>query len=605
MKKVSTRLIITLAILTALMGVKSNIFAQNPNTFLTQSPSQVPITSVFGCAAWWTYTGDNQFYRIYDLADSNNLSHDSFQVRNVEVGICTTGSLLSTAPHPFTVRIYSISTTNFTSLTSLTLLAEKDTTLAMNMWLQKITIPIEVRVGANDRIVVEADAASGISTFTCIGFGFVTGELEPSYFTAGDCALTAPSMVSNYTTIRPIINVNGEYFSRPDAPTWDRFKDTTCSGATNVVYSVNPAQYAETYQWSYSGGGGTINGNGSPNITMNFSLNATSGNLNVTPYNYYGSGTSISRFIQVDSIFEIGLNVVSPTICLGDNIPLEGPTGYMSYRWEPPTGLSSINTRTTVASPMNSHSYTLVVEDEYGCRGIGSAHVSINTGPHIYINPNPINVCDDSVDVALSGAVSYEWAPTNGIGSPYSSSTKVRPAATTNYVITATDTMGCTSETPTTINVNNIGNITITQNGKILSVPTGYSYLWYKDGIPVVPSAIFNQYNAKEDGVYKVLITDANGCSTFSDEVELKGLGIIDLNTTTVKLYPNPTNDKVYIETPLRISYELYSIDGKMILSEENLKEVDMSGLSSGMYYLTIKDQDTGNKASFKIVKQE
>src|SRR5690606_22617780 len=103
------------------------------------------------------------------------------------------------------------------------------------------------------------------------------------------------------------IEANAEFFSTPVNTTWNRFKDTICAGAQNVAYSVDPSLHASTYDWSYSGGGVTINGNGSASVTLNVALTATSGILSVTPRNYYGHAATLTRYIQVDSIFAISL----------------------------------------------------------------------------------------------------------------------------------------------------------------------------------------------------------------------------------------------------------------------------------------------------------
>lgn len=610
MDKMFTKMATVLtAALVALTGMQKG-WAQNPNTFLTQTATQV-ISDAFGCAAWAVpYTDDNQYYRIYDLATYNTNNLDSFQVRNVEIGLYMTSSVLApTGTHPIYVKIHKLNTPTFTSLANLTLLAQKDTSIGMG--LNNVTLPISLvtRIGANERIVVETGAASGTPNLTAIGFGFIYGpETGPSYITSTGCGLPAPATVSSLVTTPQLavkLNVNGEFFSLPDTTGFTVFRDTICAGAVGVNYAVATADHATTYEWTYSGGGVSINGNGSAAVTINASLGATSGFLTCTPKNYYGSAAAVSRYIQIDSVFHINLNLVNPVICLGDSVTLEGPAGYSSYRWEPPTGLTVLDDRITRASPANSHSYTLVVEDQFGCRGVGATFVSINTGPVIQLQPDPVHVCDKPVTVTLSGAVEYEWTPATGVTDPFAAVTDVRPGSTTNYTIIAKDAMGCTSETPVTVTVNNLGSITITQQGRILSVPEGYGYLWYKDGQPVVPHAIFRQYNVKGPGTYKVLVTDANGCQAFSDEVVIKSLGIGSLDADMVKIYPNPSKDKIFIETDLKIGYELLSVDGKSVLKASGTKTVDMSGLADGMYYLLVYDLDTQAGTTFKVQKIE
>lgn len=620
----------------ALLGSRQG-WAQNPNTLLTYSTGTPCSSATSFCGATpalyptvHIQSTKQQFARVFDLNGFNTSNHDSVLIKNVRFSNTIIRNFdIVNDTFNYVVRIYKLTGNGYT-LGNRTLVATANSNRHVipagngfiNGYFQQIfqefTAPFNIRISAHDTIAIEVENPDFYTQgkLTVIYMGKRSETRQSSYLTAALCGVyTTPTLLfpiigASYAgigcnNIGFDIEANAEFFSTPVNTTWNRFKDTTCAGAQNVVYSVNTSQHATTYDWSYTGGGVTINGNGNASVTLNMALTATSGVLSVTPRNYYGRALTLSRPIQIDSIFEITLNHINPVICLEDTIDLEGPGGYDSYRWEPPTGLTSLNTRTTRASPANSHSYTLVVEDEYGCRGIGSTFVQINRGPVLHITPNPVSVCDDSVTVTITGAADYNWTPGAGVGDPFAGTTKVRPASTTVYTIIAADAMGCISETPLKVTVNNMSNVAVTQNGRILSVPAGNGYLWYKDGAPVIPHAIFNQYNVKTPGTYKVLITDANGCQAFSEEVIIKGLGIINLDESVIKLYPNPARDYVYIETALDVNYEVFGIDGKLIFGNKNNKVVDMARLASGMYYLVIEDVATSNKASFKIVKSE
>lgn len=65
--------------------------------------------------------------------------------------------------------------------------------------------------------------------------------------------------------------------------------DTVCPGQTGVLYVVPEIANATTYIWEYSGTGVTINGT-SDSVYLDFSRNATSGNLTVKGHNAVGDG---------------------------------------------------------------------------------------------------------------------------------------------------------------------------------------------------------------------------------------------------------------------------------------------------------------------------
>ena len=80
-------------------------------------------------------------------------------------------------------------------------------------------------------------------------------------------------------------------------------------------------------------------------------------------------------------------------------------------------------------------------------------------------------------------------------------------------------------------------------------------------------------------------------------------LTLDDLNSIIV--YPNPTNDKITIESNSSTnSFELYDLAGKLLLLNftTTLKsDIDLSNFSNGIYFLTIL-QD-GKRLHKKIIK--
>ena len=85
-----------------------------------------------------------------------------------------------------------------------------------------------------------------------------------------------------------------------------------------------------------------------------------------------------------------------------------------------------------------------------------------------------------------------------------------------------------------------------------------------------------------------------------------KSLTKID-DLPSVSIYPNPTNDKIYIETTSKIeSLKLSDIEGKEIKNIElnvNSSEIDLSDLINGVYFLQITIDS--NKTLYKIIKTQ
>jgi hypothetical protein len=70
----------------------------------------------------------------------------------------------------------------------------------------------------------------------------------------------------------------------------------------------------------------------------------------------------------------------------------------------------------------------------------------------------------------------------------------------------------------------------------------------------------------------------------------------------SIKLYPNPTADKVYIEHQHPIRTKLYNITGQLI-AKGNTNEIDLTAYKHAIYFLYIEDSINQNTQMFKIVK--
>ena len=67
---------------------------------------------------------------------------------------------------------------------------------------------------------------------------------------------------------------------------------------------------------------------------------------------------------------------------------------------------------------------------------------------------------------------------------------------------------------------------------------------------------------------------------------------IDDQNQLNISIYPNPTNDKLFIQglsSSSRVS--IYNVLGKLVLSQTISKEIDVNNLQSGIYIIKIVDE--------------
>ncbi len=115
-------------------------------------------------------------------------------------------------------------------------------------------------------------------------FGTGTQTLTVTYISAEGCIPEAPSSLN--ITLDPIPVPAG-----PVSGT-----SALCGPASNIQYAVEPITYANTYVWTLPQGASIVSGAGSNVILVDFSPNASSGNINVAGHNNCGNGMPSPSF---------------------------------------------------------------------------------------------------------------------------------------------------------------------------------------------------------------------------------------------------------------------------------------------------------------------
>lgn len=100
-----------------------------------------------------------------------------------------------------------------------------------------------------------------------------------------------------------------------------------------------------------------------------------------------------------------------------------------------------------------------------------------------------------------------------------------------------------------------------------------------------------------ENGEYSVLVTDYHGCSVTIDFIVAE-LGLFDLEDSRIKLYPNPANNRLYLEannTFSELNIEVVNVMGEVVLAPilrnvltGEIIKFNIEDLSSGIYYLKV-----------------
>ncbi len=175
----------------------------------------------------------------------------------------------------------------------------------------------------------------------------------------------------------------------------------------------------------------------------------------------------------------------------------------------------------------------------YGCTGPRQAvQAVVKTPPAINVTADPPAIClGDTSEISVTSSnngYAYQWTPVGGTASAFS----VSPAVNTKYVVTATDNSGgpndgCWRKDSVTLPVHQLPTVSLTTSGPdsfcaggsvmiMADSDPGNTYQWEADGVAVPPPAGQSAtYTADTTGAYRVIVTNANQCSTVSDTIEV------------------------------------------------------------------------------------
>jgi len=79
---------------------------------------------------------------------------------------------------------------------------------------------------------------------------------------------------------------------------------------------------------------------------------------------------------------------------------------------------------------------------------------------------------------------------------------------------------------------------------------------------------------------------------------------VFETNNFRFQLSPNPVSNILKINTDVQSNYssEIYNLDGKLILKQKNINEIDISDISNGIYLIKLKNNNSNQYKTEKII---
>lgn len=166
---------------------------------------------------------------------------------------------------------------------------------------------------------------------------------------------------------------------------------------------------------------------------------------------------------------------------------------------------------------------------------------------------------------------------------------------------------GCDSIITLTLVPGQIDKPIILINGNTLSTGTYNNYQWLDAAGNAIPGATNRTYQPVNPGPVRVAVYNSTGCSDTSDVFDY--LDIAEpLTGTSLRVYPNPADDRVHITLQGHSGIALLTlqtVDGRTIQQhtvDSDTFHLDLSQVPSGMYMIRITA--TAGTYTCKIVKQ-
>jgi hypothetical protein len=188
----------------------------------------------------------------------------------------------------------------------------------------------------------------------------------------------------NFTTLEGASHSGlGIYCLSPDKPIVQTASSTVCRQQNNISYSVIPNPWAESYVWTYTGTGATINGSGST-VNLDFSSNATSGSLNVFAISTCGTtGPALSIPITVNPLPATNAGADINFTCTHTNDSLKATPNNFSVHcvWTGPSSFfsTSFNNQVLNSNVAGGNYILTVIINATGCQKTDTAKIIFDT----------------------------------------------------------------------------------------------------------------------------------------------------------------------------------------------------------------------------------
>lgn len=192
-----------------------------------------------------------------------------------------------------------------------------------------------------------------------------------------------------------------------------------------------------------------------------------------------------------------------------------------------------------------------------------------------------ISICyGESYVFNATGSHSYEW-----VGG-YNNGDSVAPTTTTTYIVSGSNTAGCSSLDTVVVSVEVNAAPTILYLNQLLLTDELYlNYYWEFNGSVVGTNST---YPVTQNGIYTLVAETFSGCEVLST-YNVTGIGITEVSDFGISVHPNPVSDKLFVESDKKLeNIKVFDLNGRKVIEGglTDYSALDVSNLENGIYIL-------------------
>ena len=386
---------------------------------------------------------------------------------------------------------------------------------------------------------------------------------------------------------------------------------------SNVNFSPAPTVDAGPVLFLCGGQSGTLVGTGSGTLSWLSDPSLSDSSLSnpvVTPADttqYFLTVTDSNGCLAMDSVLvNVGdyLNLTisdSAVICPGSSLLL-AVSGADTYVWQSDPALDTSIPEAPVASPVSSSTYYVSASTAGGCTAQDSVHVDVYASVPLSLSGGGLYCNTAGAEISASGANTLLWQPATGLSDPTFLTTLATPSDSTWYHATATDVNGCWMTTTDSVLVypgllpvagftfNQISNFEVVFTNTSTNVEQTF---WTINGVEFTTTDC--TFNFPFDATYpiKLIVENSCGSDTITTTIDvIKIVGIEDVVSHQLKLYPNPAQEQIVVQNPFQNGHEavlfMYdsrgSLTGKFVLRQSQWT-INLEDVAAGLYTVIVQ----------------